>query len=260
MFLAHKRFGGDITVWNPSTDAHRRIPLHGDSLMFDHLYGVGYEESRDDYLIVKIRLDGPQIQVFSLKTNVASFVHGVDVTNVDYGHNPIAGGGLLLNESLHWLVFSRATQLHVVLAFDLIHRSLFEIPLSPDLTTELTQKQYHLNVMGGYLCLCYQGRDDKCENAQIWMMKEYKVPSSWTKSFVLRFAIISYKYIQFYPICFTRCGGLFGSSGYGGLMKFNDKVHIDEWRTYFPYNDFVSPHDLYRESLLSLPSGVDEAN
>ncbi|XP_057427542.1 F-box/kelch-repeat protein At3g06240-like [Lotus japonicus] len=270
VFLTDAQFSA-ITVWNPSTGAHMKIPvlyLHSErapvrkgiaiyhpGIWYNFLLGIGYEESSDDYLVVVIRLqDLLQIQVFSLKTNVSSIVHDVDVHSQYWNEGDDFRPGILFNESLHWLVYSYATKFEVVLAFDLIHRSLFEMPLTPDLAMELAYgKVYHLNVMDGYLCLCYGGDVDLDKNVEIWVMKKYKVTSSWTKSFVL--LLTSVPDNKFVPSCFTRCGDLFGSRAYGELVKINlnDKGHIVEYRSCLSCKKFVGHFHFYRESLLPLP-------
>ncbi|XP_057444699.1 F-box/kelch-repeat protein At3g06240-like [Lotus japonicus] len=239
VFLAHEVFR-DITVWNPSTGAHMQIPIYPSGLWNCFLHG------------------------FSLKTNVFSIVPDVDFLGFycTIGHD--FKPGVLFNESLHWWLYTPLTHGFVVVAFDLIHRSVFEIPLLPDLAMSLaTPRPYHLNIMDGYPCLCYQGICGMDEVFEIWIMKEYKVASSWTKSFVLPFTSIAYS--QFLSSCYTRCGDIFGSSGYGGeLMKLNfndDKAHIVEYRSCLPFQGFVQHFHFYRESLLPLPlhCNFDEA-
>ncbi|XP_057422773.1 F-box/kelch-repeat protein At3g23880-like [Lotus japonicus] len=280
---------GDLILWNPSTGSHREIPVTYDDwdswydpstrvrqgipdyvggLLFGFLYGFGYDQSNDDYLLVLIRLGvcepqvivntpesfvysvqfgpltRPRIEVLSVKTNVPSFIYGEEVEYLELGAESVSG--LFLNQSLHWLVISRDTQRHVIIAFDLVERSLYEIPLSPDLAEELSyDTKCHLRVLGGCLGLCYSGEDVEPEMTEIWVMKEYKVQASWTKSCALP---------GFLPICLTQGGGVLGLDESGGFQKLNDKGELLENHAYgLSGKGALKYFDMYRESLLPLP-------
>jgi len=45
----------------------------------------------------------------------------------------------------------------------------------------------------------------------IWVMKEHKVHSSWTKNLVLPIDVIPSR--RFSPICFTKSGDIVGTDG-----------------------------------------------
>ncbi|XP_057459207.1 F-box protein CPR1-like [Lotus japonicus] len=230
------------------------------------LLGFGYDESTYDYLLVLIRQSyscefiadkfsdavknsHPRIQVFSLKTNVASFIYGVDFDE----YNAVFTSGLFLNQSLHWLFESKATHLPLIVAFNLRDRSLFEIPLSPDCVQLYNNKTCYLRVLG-VSCLslyyCGWGGGDADE---IWVMKEYKVSSSWIKFFVLP-QNISFMKNRFWPICFTKDGALVASSGDGTIMRLNDNGDVlEQHRDGLENNDFPKHRYMYRKSLLPLP-------
>ncbi|XP_057459206.1 F-box/kelch-repeat protein At3g06240-like [Lotus japonicus] len=200
MLLANE-YGEDVVVWNPTTGTHRQLPVTYDN---QTLVGFGYDKSTDDYLLVLIRkyyckqcvrrpkimnshAPHPRIQVFSLKTNAPSFISGFEF---DFKYDPPNMEGLFLNQSLHWLVESNATHLPLIVAFDLIDRSLSEITLSKDFVQLWHNKDLcYLTILGGCLSLYYLGFQYEGANGvrdQIWVMKEYKVSSSWIKCFVLQ--------------------------------------------------------------------------
>ncbi|XP_057422796.1 F-box/kelch-repeat protein At3g23880-like [Lotus japonicus] len=253
---------GDLIVWNPSNSFHREIqatygyddwdswydtsstrvrqgiPCYVGYFFTGFVYGFGYDHSEDDYLL---------IEVLSVKTNVPSFIYGEELEYVELGGE--SSCGLFLNQSLHWLVMSKATGLHVIIAFDLVERSLSEIPLTPDLAQELaTLENYYLKVLGGCLGMCYNGVRDEYEMTGIWVMKEYRVQSSWTRSFVLP------KY-DFLPICFTEGGGVFGSDSNERYEKFDDNRELLEDHTYGQENEDIFEYsEMCRETILTLPS------
>lgn len=223
----------------------------------EFLYGIGYDKIGDDYLLIYIESNDlvvaeymPEIKIFSLKYN-SHVLCGMNDEYVDLGSD--FRPGLFLNDSLHWLVKSRVRNVRVVLAFDLVEGSLLEIPLSlHDLAVELgdDNKEYHLRVMGGCLCLCYS----RVGMAEIWMMKEYKVESSWTK---IVLSAYDTPCNSFFPIWFTKCGDIFGSNEVGRLLKLNDKGNLLELRALWKGKGERSYRLLYTrmytESLLSLP-------
>ncbi|XP_057420233.1 F-box/kelch-repeat protein At3g06240-like [Lotus japonicus] len=220
--LLATRLGSSFTVCNPSTGEHRRIPSTSSfSYSASSLNGIGYDESTDDYLLVSIKSYGCNrtIKLFSLKTNLPrSLTLDLEYRYLDCSRR----SDLFLHGSLHWLVTSGATKLPVVLAFNLVGRCLSEIALSPDLALELKNEPCDLREMAGCLglCpgLCYTAYSGMIE---IWIIKEYKVQSSWTKIVFSTHDIHTTP--RFFPICFTKCGDIFGSDENGRLLRFNDK-------------------------------------
>ncbi|XP_057436199.1 F-box/kelch-repeat protein At3g23880-like [Lotus japonicus] len=253
----------DLILWNPSTDAHREIPAIFLGGLFNSLYGFGYDQSKDDYVLVLIRLgvrlleERCQIDVLSLKTNVPSFYYYRVVQYLEAGHESQCG--VFLDESLHWLVKSKATQHHLVLAFDLVKRSFSKIPFSPDLAAELaTHGRGCLRVLGGCLSVCYSSGGGGHEVAEIWVMKD-----SWSKLFVL--TIHDLVGSKFFPLFSTEGGGVFGSDESGTFRKFNAEGELTELTE--NYTDGLDDDkgalqflNMYRESLLTLPGDVEEEN
>ena len=82
-------------------------------------------------------------------------------------------GELLFNGALHWLVYSNDNNILVVVAFDLIQRSLYEIPVFDHFTLDKYNNGCRLSDIGGCLNVCYLVKD--CARTEIWVMKEYKV-------------------------------------------------------------------------------------
>jgi len=94
------------------------------------------------------------------------------------------------------------------------------------------------------------------DTIEIWVMKEYNVHSSWTKTLVLSIDDISTK--QFSPICSTKRGDIIGTEDGWRLVKYNDKGQLIECHS---YSDSTHRTEvaLYTESLLSLPGDNEQA-
>ncbi|XP_057453064.1 F-box/kelch-repeat protein At3g23880-like [Lotus japonicus] len=258
----------DVIVWNPTTKFHQRIPKLDHEFMFCNLCGFGYDSASDDYFVVVITLfhqfrNGTKIYTFSMKTKSwcdTKYVNNVHYMRYRHGFRR-AEPGVCLNNSLHWLVTSIDTKLSVVIAFDLGEKCLSDIPLTSELAVELTPEEeltpkgYSLRVLGGCLSLCYSSEGVWREQAEIWVMKEYKVQSSWTKVFVMYFCDMDIRVRHFYPLCFIEGGRVVGSNNNGMLMKFDAEVELLEHLKYDReyYKIVVKYFEMYRESLLFFP-------
>ncbi|TKY52638.1 F-box/kelch-repeat protein [Spatholobus suberectus] len=267
LVLLHYRRRRDLIIWNPSIDVCQRLPYFEYAIASQFLYGFGYDSSSHDYLLILIGLYGSEsdefendeckgeFQILSFKTNSWN----IDDIYVSYDHlGDEFRAGSLLNEALHWLVFSLDKEVPVILAFDLRQRSFSEIPLVDHLTSD-KYEVYSLRVMGGCLSVCCSVQAI-IASTEIWVMKEYKVHSSWTKSIVIPTHGIPNN--RFSPICITRDGGIFGSNNRGTLEKLNDKGEPLEHLTYCrgqKLNKANLQVAMYIESLLPLPS-VTRAN
>ncbi|KAK7340707.1 hypothetical protein VNO77_21417 [Canavalia gladiata] len=266
-FIAFDYDAGDVMLWNPSTGVHKHIPYYHVDYMHKFLYGFGYDASTDDYLIIikahetnyysypdcSMQIWGTRFEFFSLKTNSWNKLEGIDFPDVG-GNFQNRSTGSFLNGALHWLALSvDKKHFDAIIAFDLIERSLSEIPMPHDLTMGIENETNKLGLSVMERCLCLGYSDDRHEVAEIWIMKEYKVQSSWIKTNVVSTCDTPGKF--FSPKCFTKSGGIIGTSGFGGLLKFNDKGELLEYRNYDKgfYLDGI-PCVVCRESLLSLPN------
>ncbi|KAL2339029.1 hypothetical protein Fmac_013475 [Flemingia macrophylla] len=139
--------------------------------------------------------------------------------------------------------------MNVIVAFDLMERSFSEIPLPAVDLEEFQSCDFELRVLGDSLYLCIWP-------AEIWVMKEYKVQSSWTQTIDIPVDTTPNKF--FYPICSTKCGDIVGTDFSSGLMKFNDEGQLLEYRSYVDDDRRYEPElVVYTESLLSPPSNND---
>jgi F-box interacting protein len=220
-------------------------------IYLSYLHGFGYDHSRDDYLLVLLSINpvlddniSSNLDFFSLRDNAWKQIRGLPYWS-PYRNYPKEG--FLFNGAIHWFVSRRGSLGMVIIAFDLTERKLLEIPFPYGFRHY--SKDICLWVFGEFLGLCAM-RDGIVE---IWVMKEYKVQSSWTKTFVFPIDGIPY----FSPIYSTKNGDIIGTIRGTGLVKYNSKGQLLENRSYCD-DPRGSQVVMYTESLLSLPDDSKE--
>jgi len=252
----------NIYLCNPSTGLYKQIPLSPfDTKLiehrFDHLYGFGYDRSRDDYLVVSLSYDptvdyiSPNFEFFSLRDNTWKQIE-MDGAHYYYivSANDHRKLGVLFNGAIHWLAYCYELKMFVIVAFDLMERKLLDIPLPYDFHHQhaysgLWVSQEFLSLWATKECCQYQ----------MWLMKDSKLHSSWTKTLLLRTNHNSVP--NFSPICSAKNGDIIGTDGATGLVKYNDKGKLLQHRS--NYNNSVgSKGVLCTESLLSLPGDREQ--
>ncbi|XP_071735730.1 F-box/kelch-repeat protein At3g23880-like [Rutidosis leptorrhynchoides] len=183
-----------ILLWNPTTQKTRLIP---DPIMTDGtpFYGLGYDFSTNDYKMVRascsISSKSISFGVFNLKTGYWKMGQA---THIDIEDNPDEIG-IFSNRSLNWLVRHSAgfNKLEIILSFDM-RDEIFTIFSLPD--------------CGGFSCLgdmkgcLYAVSGGDGADADIWVMKEYGLESSWSKVIKLNFSEFYCDY-EMWPVCFT---------------------------------------------------------
>ncbi|CAJ2655653.1 unnamed protein product [Trifolium pratense] len=241
----------NIFIWNPSTGFKKQIPLSPfvSKVVTNHIYGFGYDRSRDDYLVVVLSNDptvannvvSSHLEFFSIRDNRWKEIEGPHSPYDGYN-----GKGLLFNGAIHWLAGRLNIKIDVIVAFDLMDRKLFEIPL-PDYFHQVSV--FDMWVFGEFFSLW--ARDCRKGTIEVWVMKEYKLNSSWTKTLVLPLSNFSI----FNPICSNNNGDIIGTSQWSRLVKSNNKGQPLEFRSFRN-----GPHDIvmYTESLLSLPGDNEQ--
>jgi len=249
-----------LCLWNPSTGIHKQVcpsPIaSGMSAMIStFLYGFGYDPSTDDYLVIQVSIDidpvvATRVEFFSLRANAWKEIEGIHLSYMNCGND--IKTGLLFNGAIHWLAFRFDVSMNVIVAFDLKERSFSEILLPHDLTCDEFDF-CDLGVLGDLLCVHVAGFH--CP-AEIWVMEEYKIHSSWTE--IVDVSVDDIPFERFSLICATKSGDLVGTNGNNGLVKCNSEGQLLEHRCYCngPRGSLVA---VYTESLLSLPYDGDQA-
>ncbi|KAK2440212.1 F-box/kelch-repeat protein [Trifolium repens] len=236
-------------LWNPSTGFHKQIPL-SNSRYSKYLHGFGYDQSRDDYVVVLIGYDTKVVyhtsclEFFSLRDNTWKEIKGTRLSYVSSlpGANRDIGG-MIFNGGIHWLAFHCDSVADVIVAFDLMKKKLLEMRIPYNIA--VIPRYCGLWIFGEFLSLWTTRRGHTIE---IWMMKEYNVHSSWTNTHIFP---INNTIPYFSPIS-TKNGDIIGIDDGIGLVKYNDKGHL---LAQCSYCDDTSGSQvvIYTESLLSLP-------
>ncbi|ESW26158.1 hypothetical protein PHAVU_003G095700 [Phaseolus vulgaris] len=247
-----------LCLWNPATGIHKQVcqsPIASDmdARVFVFLYGFGYDPSTDDYLVVQASYNvdsevATRVEFFSFRANAWKEIEGIHLSYMNSCDD--IRTGLLLNGAIHWLAYRCDVSMDAIVAFDLTERSFSDILLPDDMCE---YDLCNLGVLGDFLCVHVYGYD--CP-AKIWVMKEYKIQSSWTKSVDVSVDEIPTKYFSL--ICSTKSGDIVGKDGNNGLVKCNSEGQLLEHRSY----SNCRSHSLvavYTESLLSLPYDGDQA-
>ena len=244
-------------LWNPTTRVHKQIPLSPKGsylgLKSCYLYGFGYDPSTDDYLVVVMSFDtnfhnfSSHLEFFSLRDNTWKEIEGTHFSYMNSSVDSMVGS--LFNGVIHWLALRHDLSMNVIIAFDLIERKLLYMSLPDDL--EHQPRACDLWVFGEFLSVWTLENDI----VEIWVMKEYKVHSSWTKTLVFSVDLISTRY--FSPICCTKSGDIIGTNGIAGLVRYDEKGQFLEHSSYCE-EDCGSRVAVYSESLFSLPGDNDQ--
>ncbi|KAL5805211.1 hypothetical protein ACOSQ3_032011 [Xanthoceras sorbifolium] len=167
----------DLFVCNPSTRERKQIP---DFDYYDASHGIGYIESIDDYKYVRIYDDAKKgIDVYSFRkdswTNVQNDFHGKYTTV----------WGVTLNGAIHWMFTGNGPS--VIGAFDLVEEKFKTLPLPYD-NVKSKYFNYKIGVVNDHLFLMIQKsgiRKVYGVGNQFWIMKDYGVKGSWTRSLKL---------------------------------------------------------------------------
>ncbi|KAK7411794.1 hypothetical protein VNO78_03234 [Psophocarpus tetragonolobus] len=259
-------------VWNPTTHVYRLINkpflYYGPKRP---LCGIGYDSSKDDYVVVVIPSTSsprPNTEVFyfSLSNNSWNFIR----SDVPY---KFKGGelrfGSFLRGAIHWLVGCYdPNDFFKIVAFDVRQMTLSEILLPRELANNSCLSHfYKLMVLEGYLCLRFS-RTAAIKWFKMWIMKEYKVHSSWSNSSII--SDYCDHYISFDPncksidpICATKDGEVLAYVNCQRLMKLNgiaetpdEKCRPDETCSFDNYTTLS--YFLYKESLLPPPQDFEK--
>ncbi|XP_061374147.1 F-box/kelch-repeat protein At3g23880-like [Gastrolobium bilobum] len=245
----------NLYIWNPLTGFHRHLSYSDIGKQHHYpatlLIGFGYDPSTDDYLIVvlwgKYRtvFDHDDMQtslvLFSFRTNSWKESQRSRVP-YDYIDN---NQSFLFNDAVHWLACGENEPDKVILAFDLVKKNFYEISL-PDGDFIDGFYSYNFVKIGECLGLC----DVSHSKNQVWVMKEYKVKSSWTM-----FEIPDY--LSDVSIAIAGELVVLCHANVAELMKFNEKGELLELCKYYCNDVCGQKIAMYTESLLSLPRNSD---
>ncbi|XP_026444828.1 F-box/kelch-repeat protein At3g06240-like [Papaver somniferum] len=143
-------------------------------------YGCGYDYKADDYKLVRVVIDWDSecshVDVYTSVSNSWKITKSIPY-HLDY--QGALYFGLLFNGALHWLAHTFGKDSYILVCFDVVSEGFKEVamPISPIPYPE--EDMFHVSVgeLGECPCLVFHVRVD------VWMMQEYGVGKSWTKSF-----------------------------------------------------------------------------
>ncbi|XP_057756595.1 F-box/kelch-repeat protein At3g23880-like [Arachis stenosperma] len=254
-----------IVIWNPLTRSHRVFSCEHAVIGYKNygpmrkllersaMFGFGYDASEDDYLVLLAWKNTREMEdylgLFSLRTN--SWTNSkVTLPNDPLKKRIISLPGLFLNGTIHWWIapcFGTGMDVggSIILVFDMIERHFWEMPVPKEIMTN-----YHppgaLVELGGCLAICFSNFDKKTD---IWIMKEYRVQSSWTAYKIPCFL--------FRPLYLSNDGDIIGFDMLKScLAKYNvnNGEMLQSSGKFCGLNDFC----MYTESLLALPDDFME--
>ncbi|XP_026377524.1 F-box/kelch-repeat protein At3g06240-like [Papaver somniferum] len=187
-----------IVVLNRSTTEFKEIhvpqKLTEDGKIRLSVFWFGYDYKIADYKLVRVvNIDRNgkerfEAEVYALgfdcwrKIQSAFYIQSASYKFVK--HQP----GVLVNGALHWFVVSGVKQVKVLVSFDISSERFVELSLPKERLTypeeTLEDAKYDKNVgeLGGCLCLLFHVFGVRVD---VWVMQEYGVRQSWTKTFTI---------------------------------------------------------------------------
>ncbi|EOY05502.1 F-box and associated interaction domains-containing-like protein [Theobroma cacao] len=208
-------------LWNPSTGKYKTIPPPFIQEDGEFISGLAYESTSRNYkgIIVSHYVSGPSSPSHDNYGNYESLCYRV----YDYQKNSwtskdfcefsyrihTSSTAVMVNGVPHWCVYRRKLDerndqnyaqhlrlfyfhvTYVIIYFDLKNENFKEVELPMWATQEM---KFDLGVLGGCLSMSLNPHGSFTE---VWAMKEYGIPESWTKLFV-----ISSSFGKLRPVCF----------------------------------------------------------
>ncbi|XP_059653866.1 F-box protein CPR1-like [Cornus florida] len=213
LVVLSKPFYQDVTLWNPSTRKHRKLPVSQVEFPrgwrhFNYIvFGLGFDSVNDDYKLVRmVQFVGKddddsfhsEVKVYSLKLN-----RWRRVQDFPYYLAYEASSAMTFNGSLHWLVTRKPKSDRSILiaAFDLGVEEYRLVPLPDYMNGDLVM---NVDALGGCLCVVCNYYGDQTD---IWVMKEYGVRESWTKLFSVTQSIMISPFFYLMPLAYSKSGG-----------------------------------------------------
>ncbi|CAH9072293.1 unnamed protein product [Cuscuta europaea] len=184
--LAIRNRSSDMAIWNPSIRRYISLPISdlAQSIPLDQieiiLTGFGHDPVTDDYkLVVLTGFKEPHRGSSLMEFKVYS-VNDRSWKIIDDFPKDVSclySNGVLVGNTLYFMVLSRANDAFLILAFDLVSETFRRIQLPENCWCEKL-----MNLEGS---LCAVISPDNFPFVQVWRMKEYGVKESWFMLFNL---------------------------------------------------------------------------
>ncbi|MED6136270.1 hypothetical protein PIB30_054557 [Stylosanthes scabra] len=254
-----------LILWNPLIDSSKRISYSHMvnaarkdrdsfrsvnkvfSILDDALlYGFGYDASRDDYILVVAYKGKDSENHFDMCCLGSKSWINLDaalpkpMSWFDWTRH-----GLFCNGAIHWINFYHGEE---ILLFDLKERTFSKISLPEQL---MWTRKSRLVLLGGSLAV-YLYKQDKTE---IWVMKEYKVQTSWT--------LYEIPLKLFKPLCLSGDGDIIIGSRYTshdvmGFYIYNVSGELLKPVQYLYVMHYHASYNVCTDSLMPIPNKIKE--
>lgn len=209
--LAFLGYDQEVILWNPLTAKFKvvdsPIPFKSQTS-----YGFGYDPKSDDYKLVRIAIydamdnNHPNqltfaAAIYSLKTDSWKYMGKRWTLNCRNDIWQKVGGGVLVNNALHWGVFDK--EVKKIVAFDLVKEKIHFVPALKRVEGHASLK---LSVFDEHLTLSSNDQS----GTYVWMMEEYGVKNSWTMLLYFDWFSVPGKWLQnrfgVFPLAYSRDG------------------------------------------------------
>ncbi|KAK9286488.1 hypothetical protein L1049_014886 [Liquidambar formosana] len=252
------RFGQDIYLWNPAIQKFKALPnssRHGNALCL----AFGFFPRDNDYKVLKVfegeeRHKPAETEIYSLRANSWRMMQSVMPGKISYSSLETIHNGVL-----HCCGY-RETGSHFILWVDMANEVFGEIKLpkcfcDQDDDDDKWSPLVDMFVKVSRKSLCLFFNDVSHGSMDVWVMKEYGVPESWTKQCSIGRPINSYAY----PIGLMKNGEvvLKGYRGGGTYELLSYDQRVQEFKDIRIHGEpkFVKEFTHYMESLVLLNEG-----
>ncbi|KAK2980454.1 hypothetical protein RJ640_028862 [Escallonia rubra] len=191
LVLVYACYYGRLLLWNPSTRQYNKLATMPSRYTGRALWGLGYDSSRDDYIVVHVELYArrpglPTInfQVFKQSTNTLEY------SWLGFNYVFSSQTATLVNGTPHWIVRRYRSELMAVICFDVKEDTFKEVPLPP----VGDYAKIGLGLLGGCLCIAH---DLGMRGFEVLAMKKYGSRESWTRLFVIPSSFVQVKPLAF---------------------------------------------------------------
>ncbi|KAK4708319.1 hypothetical protein R3W88_029244 [Solanum pinnatisectum] len=174
-----------IYILNPRTREYIILPEAGGIREWpnDAMYSFGFDPVKFKYKVVRIyqeEIYDDNTSYYKSKCQVYTIGNGYwrNAGHVMFSFRPY---GVNLYAKIHWLVYD-AEGNESICSFDLENELFESFPTAPMYNKERYWHSRSLGVFGRCLCVCDNYADTHFE---VWVMKEYRVTSSWVKEIVI---------------------------------------------------------------------------
>ncbi|XP_016557763.2 F-box/kelch-repeat protein At3g06240-like [Capsicum annuum] len=169
-----------LLLWNPSTGESVKLPTqYPQSSPKQHLYGIGYDPTSDDYKIIRIDWNkNVPDEILALKSGswrkIGEYAGGI---NGVHWTSPMKLCLAFVEGAFHWL----GREKDCVVSFNISNEIYGEIPL-PVTPYSNRIEEKRVSAVGRRV---YYHHDDEI-NFNLWVMKDYGMKESWTKLFSIQ--------------------------------------------------------------------------